>query len=95
MLFKSTLKQIYEVVPEYFSVGLLVAKELNPDYVVYPYTIKLNCGIALTVYLSRDLNTHACITSPDRTKSVATSTYAKILPRSFDVKKLGEKINDV
>jgi len=92
MLFKSTLKQIYDAIPEYFGVGLLVAKELNPDFVVYPYTIKLNCGIALTLYLSKDLTTHACITSPDRSKSVAASSYSKILPRSFDIKKLGERI---
>ena len=51
MLFKSTLKQIYDAIPEYFGVGLLVAKEINPDFVVYPYTIKLNCGTALTMYL--------------------------------------------
>ena len=92
MLFKSTLKQIYDAIPEYFGAGLLVAKELNPDFVVYPYTIKLNCGIALTLYLSKDLTTHACITSPDRSKSVAASSYSKILPRSFDIKKLGERI---
>lgn len=92
MLFKSTLKQIYDAIPEYFGVGLLVAKDINPDFVVYPYAIKLNCGIALTLYLSRDLTTHACITSPDRSKSVAASSYSKILPRSFDIKKLGERI---
>ena len=92
MLFKSTLKQIYDAIPEYFGVGLLVAKEINPDFVVYPYAIKLNCGIALTMYLSKDLTTHACITSPDRHKSVAASSYTKILPRSFNINTLGERI---
>lgn len=92
MLFKSTLKQIYDAIPEYFGVGLLVAKDLNPDFVVYPYAIKLNSGIALTLYLSKDLNTRACIASPDGHKRVSASTYTKILPRSFDIKKLGERI---
>lgn len=92
MLFKSTLKQIYDAIPEYFGAGLLVAKDINPDFVVYPYAIRLNCGISLTVYLSKDLMTHACIASPDKRKRVSASTYAKILPRSFDIKKLGERI---
>lgn len=92
MLFKSTLKQIYDAIPEYFGAGLLVAKDINPDYVVYPYAIRLNCGISLTVYLSKDLYTRACIASPDGRKRVSASTYAKILPRNFDITKLGERI---
>lgn len=95
MLFKSTLKHLYDVIPEYFNVGLTVAKEINPDYIVYPYVIKLNSGIALTAYLTKDKNTHACITSADKHKSVAVSVYAKLLPRSFKISKLGEKIDDV
>lgn len=92
MLFKSTLKQIYDAIPEYFGAGLLVAKEINPDFVVYPYAIRLNCGISLTVYLSKDLYTRACISSPDGSKHVSASTYTKILPRNFDITKLGERI---
>ncbi len=92
MLFKSTLKQIYDTIPEYFGAGLLVAKDINPDFVVYPYAIRLNSGIALTVYLSIDLTTRACIASPDKQKRVSASTYTKLLPRSFDVKKLGERL---
>lgn len=92
MLFKSTLKQIYDAIPEYFNTGLLVAKDINPDFVVYPYIVELNCGIALTVYLSKDLTKHACIASQDGRKHVAAVSYTRILPQSFDIKKLGEKI---
>lgn len=93
MLFKSTLKQLYEVIPGYFNsdVTLRIAKEYNPNYVVYPHTTELKGRIELTVYFTRDLRIHACVASSDGRKRISVFAFPRTLPQSFDINILGEK----